>query len=449
MKIIDRRTKSRDRSSENRQRFIRRVKGAIREQLDALINSRNIKDLDADGTQVYVNGSTVEEPSIVYGEMPKVVVTSGNNKYVEGDIIDKHRSGGGGRGNGAGRGHGDLEIDLTKHELLDIFFEDLALPNLRDSDIARIKDVERENTGFQISGSPNRLSLLRSYRHSLMRRKQLSAPYKRYLLELEQLAVAADLEPPTSFDQLPSTISLTSKKAPGKFPASIEKPSSAAELREIVAELINKVRAKLASFPIFEKLDLRYKTSVARTKFSKNATMVMIIDSSGSMGMREKTMARKFFWLLYRFLKLEYEEVNLIFVMHDDEAMIVSEEEFFEQSIGGGTTVSSALVLTKEMLRRELANDKNVYVAQVSDGDNDPGDNETCEELLRDDILPRVNYFAYIQVLRARGSGYGGLWDSYNKVSKVNPKLQAKAVYEDRDIFAVFKELFAANPDKG
>ena len=57
--------------------------------------------------------------------------------------------------------------------------------------------------------------------------------------------------------------------------------------------------------------------------------MFCIMDVSMSMGPQEKTMAKKFFTLLYMFLHKKYETIKLVFIRHHSEAKEVSEEEFF------------------------------------------------------------------------------------------------------------------------
>ena len=76
-------------------------------------------------------------------------------------------------------------------------------------------------------------------------------------------------------------------------------------------------------------------------------------------------------------------------------------------------------------------------------------DNGTCAEILEDDILPQVRYFAYVQVDSYHGAGSSlnallydrGLWKAYNHVSANNSRLQAKRVFEEKDIYPVFREL--------
>ena len=111
--------------------------------------------------------------------------------------------------------------------------------------------------------------------------------------------------------------------------------------------------------------------------------------------------------------------------------------------------------MASDIIKKRLLNKTNIYVAQVSDGDNMETDNGTCYEILEDDILPFVRYFAYVQVDNyhddpADGATIGtilnndrGLWRTYHGISSTNNKLQTKRVFQERDIFPVFVELFS------
>jgi uncharacterized sporulation protein YeaH/YhbH (DUF444 family) len=142
----------------------------------------------------------------------------------------------------------------------------------------------------------------------------------------------------------------------------------------------------------------------------------------------------------------------MIFISHTETAVEMDEDEFFNTRISGGTIVSSALDLAAEIIDERLVGKTNIYVAQVSDGDNTDTDNGTCAEILEDDILPHVRYFAYVQVDNYHESinptltslmHERGLWKSYKHVASNNEKLQVKRVYHEKDIYPVFRELFS------
>ena len=95
----------------------------------------------------------------------------GNKEFVPGDEIKKPRAGdGAGRGKDAadsGEGEDDFEFTMTQDEILDIFFEDLELPNLVRTTLKETPSKTWRRAGITTSGSPNQINLIRTMRNSL------------------------------------------------------------------------------------------------------------------------------------------------------------------------------------------------------------------------------------------------------------------------------------------
>ena len=85
----------------------------------------------------------------------------------------------------------------------------------------------------------------------------------------------------------------------------------------------------------------------------------------------------------------------------------VDRETFFRTRESGGTMISSAYKLCAKMIDDEYAPDQwNIYPFHFSDGDNwSVDDTVLCIEILKNDILPKVNLFSYGQVESPYGSG--------------------------------------------
>lgn len=455
--IIDKRPVKRDRAVENRQRFLKRIKQTIKDQLPYIIQKKSLKDLGSTGGRVTVKKKSLSEPTWRHGKGGEIdTVITGNDRWVVGDMEPKPIGGSGGVGNGreAGRGKSedDFIIELSKDEFLNYFFEDLELPDMIQMELSKLKLPTRENAGFQVDGSPNRLSVVRSYKQSMARRLPIIKTIDTEIANLSQLAVQLQTTDEI-FDQLIKIGDEEIQLSP------VDKTNS-----QYVCELLIKIEKRITyledrkkKLPMFEDVDLRYRCFVKKETPIAHATMIMIMDNSGSMQIREKTIARKFFWLLYSFLNKEYDEVELIFISHTDEAREMSEEEFFNTTESGGTVVSTALDLAAEIIREELVGKTNIYVAQVSDGDNDRTDNGTCSEILEDEILPYTRYYSYIQVdnyhdedavLSPSSLMTSGLWASYDAVCEKFKNMQIKRVAHERDIYPVFRELFKKKDSK-
>jgi len=101
--------------------------------------------------------------------------------------------------------------------------------------------------------------------------------------------------------------------------------------------------------------------------------------------------------------------------------------------------VSSALVLMRDIIRaRYPSGEWNIYGAQASDGDNWHQDSGRCRQLLEENILPKVRYYAYVQVAETEQN----LWDEYVSVAEGHKHFAMRKVLEPSQIYPVFRELF-------
>src|SRR5665213_2903168 len=122
-----------------------------------------------------------------------------------------------------------------------------------------------------------------------------------------------------------------------------------------------------------------------------------------------KDLAKRFYVLLYIFLKRRYKNVEVVFIRHTHLAQEVDEDTFFNSPETGGTVVSTALEEMQRVVAERFSPDNwNIYAAQASDGDNTASDNERTADLLTNAILPACQYYAYLEVGR-RVVTVGGL----------------------------------------
>src|SRR6185437_11387351 len=111
---------------------------------------------------------------------------------------------------------------------------------------------------------------------------------------------------------------------------------------ELTAE-IAALKARLRRIPFIDPIDIRYRRFEAVPKPVAQAVMFCLMDVSGSMSEHMKDLAKRFYMLLYVFLKRRYRHVEIVFIRHTDRAEEVDEETFFHDPASGGTLVSSAL----------------------------------------------------------------------------------------------------------
>ncbi len=153
--------------------------------------------------------------------------------------------------------------------------------------------------------------------------------------------------------------------------------------------------------------DERFRARRSAPKPESSAVIIHMMDVSGSMGREQKDVVRiKAFWI-DTWLRSQYKNIDVVYIVHDAQAKIVDQEAFFHLRESGGTKISSAYELCLRLITEKYRPESwNVYPFHYSDGDNwSARDSDRCIGMLRDEILPRVNQFCYGQVKSAYGSG--------------------------------------------
>ncbi len=414
--IIDRRLAGKNKSIGNRERFLRRHKEQIREAVKRAVDGRSIRDL-AQGEDIHIPKRDISEPVFRHGQGgTRDMVHPGNQDYLRGDRIARPKggggSGGGGQASDSGEGDDDFVFHLTKEEFMQVFFDDLALPNLARTTLAETPEFKTHRAGYSSDGNPSNLHVVRSMRGAIGRRIAIGSESRR---ELHRLEVQLD--------------HLLSHPDPNPYEAEI------APLRLEVETL----RARLKRIPYLDPIDLRYRSRVRVPMPTSKAVMFCLMDVSGSMDEGRKDLAKRFFILLYLFLTRHYEKIDIVFIRHHTQAQEVDEQNFFHSTETGGTVVSSALVLMDEIARaRYPTSEWNIYGAQASDGDNWHHDSGRCREILANRILPLCRYFAYVQVAEEEQN----LWDEYAALSEESPAFAVRKATEASQIYPVFRDLF-------
>jgi hypothetical protein len=413
--IIDRRLNGKNKSAVNRERFLRRFKGQIKEAVAKAMKGRSITDLDS-GEKVSIPVKDISEPTFHHGQGGVWdYIHPGNEEFIKGDKLNRPQggAGGGGRGKASNEGEGedDFVFELSREEFMDMFFEDLALPNLVKNQLTGVEEWKTVRAGFTADGTPANINIVRSLRGALARRVALAAPTLQELAEEED-----DLDTLLESDE-----------------------DNVIEVRE-KRRNIHMLRERIGLIPFIDPFDLRYNNRVKELKPTSQAVMFCIMDVSGSMDEAKKDMAKRFFILLYLFLERNYEKIEVVFIRHHTSAVEVSEHDFFHSRESGGTVVSSALTLMKEIAtKRYPVSEWNIYAAQASDGDNWDSDSVNCARILGEDLLPLCRYFAYIEITEGEPQN---LWYEYLKVQDIHRHFAMQRIHSAADIYPVFRELF-------
>jgi hypothetical protein len=424
MNIVDRRLNPKGKSLGNRQRFLTRARAEVKGAVPEATRRRKVGDLEG-SEKISIPTKGIAEPSFRYsrGTGKREIIVPGNREFITGDKIPRPPSGegGGGRGEASPDGEGEdaFEFVLSKDEFLDLFFDDLELPDLVGKQLKDASTMKLTRAGYTVSGSPSNLNVGRTMRNSMARRISLSRPRRADVEALERDLAESE-----------------------------EAGDEAAQARAKLA--LDQALRRIKLIPYVDPVDVRYNRFEKIPKPNTQAVMFCLMDVSGSMSERMKDLAKRFFMLLHVFLGRRYRQVDVVFVRHTSVAKEVDEETFFYSTETGGTVVSTAL---EEMIRivreRYPLEAWNIYAAQASDGDNIDSDSGRCIQLLKEQILPITQYFAYVEVGAGSAGLYGSarpesvLWTSYREVASGHQNFAIMRVDDPAQIFPVFHELFA------
>lgn len=414
--LIDRRLNDRGKNAVNRERFLRRYKTHVQEAVKKMVGERKLSDLEQGG-EVRVPRKDISEPSFHYGRSgDREHVLPGNREYVAGDRIQRPDGGSGGGGDSSAGGEGENQDDfvfqLSREEFMQIFFDDLELPRLARTELGPSHAFKSIRSGFAKTGIPANLAVVRTMTQALARRIALSGALAREALGLqEEFATATAV--------------------------------GHAELAARILASLDRLERRQGAIPFLDDPDMRYRNRVLRPEPIAKAVMFCLMDVSASMDETKKDLAKRFFSLLYLFLTRKYQQVELVFIRHTDDAEEVDEDTFFHDPRSGGTVVYSALELADEIRSTRFASGWNVYAAQASDGDAFGADPARSARFLRERLLPPLRYYTYLELVPdASESRPSTLWAEYERLAEEDGTFAMRRCASREQIYPVFRELF-------
>lgn len=406
--IVDNRRK--DFAADNRAKYMAREQYSLRQAVRNKLKDAKIKDISKgkDIDLVVESSKSTKEIDIGYqsNRGKREQVGTGNDQYTVGQVFDMDDDDGGRPEASDGEdSEANYNFKVTAQEFMDLFFDDLALPFQVKKMLLETESENFKRAGYVVDGSPSRLSIVRTYRNSIGR---TTAERQDYLDQLEEE----------------------------------EDEDKKIELEE-----------KIKNIPLFREVDLRYVNWVAEPVVKFKSVMFCVMDVSGSMEEDQRMLAKKFFLLLYVFLSKCYTSVEIVFIRHTTHAEETDEQTFFYEDMSGGTILSPTMEKIDEIIKERYVNQNyNIYVAQASDGDNWGNDNDKFYELLRNTVLPQLQYYVYIETPNPHYASsevqygtpfYKGLVEKFVKVkSAAEAKVSAKIVVRQGDIWKAFYSLF-------
>lgn len=414
--FIDRRLNGKNKSTVNRQRFIRRYKGQIKRSVTDAIGKRSVTDIDS-GEDISIPSRDINEPFFHHGQGGRRDrVHPGNDQFVQGDQI-RRPMGGQGEGSGEGdasadgEGQDEFVFSISKDEYLDLLFEDLELPNLKNTVLDKIVEYKTARAGFCAEGIPSNIDIVRSLKGSLARRIAMTGDKRKQVKLIEEQLQALE-------NEADADVALIH------------------QLRNELEEL----KARIKKVPFIDTFDLRYRNYEKRPVPTTKAVMFCLMDVSGSMDQATKEIAKRFYILLYLFLTRTYKNIEVVYIRHHTQAKEVDEQEFFYSQETGGTIVSSALHLMDDIVKKRYNPAQwNIYAAQASDGDNWADDSPKCTKLMAEKILPIVRYYSYIEITKR---SHQSLWREYERLASSQDNFALQHIRGAEDIYPMFRELF-------
>lgn len=376
-----------DRSIEDRRRHRQLVEKSIKDNISDILSDESITG-ESGNKKFKIPIKGIKEYQFVYGKNSKGV-GSGTGDEQRGQKVGSSESEGKGKGDKAGNGEGDevYETEITLEELLDYIMEDLELPYIQRKKYSEIiTQSSNRRRGYQRHGINPRLAKKRSVMSRIARKQGLKK------LLREQGVQAEDTRVP------------------------------------------------------FRQEDLKYYRIKPKVKKESNAAIIFIMDISASMDNTKKFLARSFFFILSRFIKKKYNNVQAAFVSHTTTAWEVNEFEFFHRTESGGTYMSSGLNKAIDIISERFPVDQwNLYTFYASDGDNWGEDNERTLKAAKE-VCNVCNMMAYIELLP---SLYGG--SMYGRMTK---EIKAKnfapvVIREKKELWNALKVILGKELKEG
>ncbi|MEM7740207.1 MAG: DUF444 family protein, partial [Pseudomonadota bacterium] len=188
--FIDRRLNPKGKSLGNRQRFLRRARSQIKDAVTKSLRDRSVKELEQSG-KISIPSKSTQEPRFRLDPASgqRQHVHPGNKEFTTGDRLRKPPQGGGRGGKDAsddGDGEDNFSFTLTQEEFLDIFFEDLELPNLVKTSLKEMTANKWRRAGVTVAGAPTNLNLIRTMKNAHGRRLALKRPSTAEVNELKE-----------------------------------------------------------------------------------------------------------------------------------------------------------------------------------------------------------------------------------------------------------------------
>jgi len=407
MPIIDSRDETLDTTAKDVKRHHEKVKKAIKEKLREIISNEDIITQDAKGKKIRVPVKSIDIPDLRRGKRKK-----GKDGDGDGDGEGKGGKAGIGQGPGGkgkeigrrpaeGEGEGEggkkagnqpgedmIEAEFTVEEIIEMMLEDLGLPFLTKKSLATIE----VSLGYKIAGSEKVGPMVLLKKRPTA--KNAIKTFWAFLSVLEEQYKVAGRSQLDCYAALKETGGVLYEAM-----KLLENPDFKHDYK------------KVEPFLIVGNDDLRF-FGVQNEKTSEtNAVIFAILDVSGSMGLDKKYISRAILFWMVQFLRMQYTNVEIRFIVHHTNARFVEEKDFFRTSESGGTIGHTAFKLANDMIQEKYPPSIwNVYAFYFSDGE-DFEPEQTAEEM-RKMIESGINMLGFVNIKDEEEPSWRNIWSS-------------------------------------
>lgn len=363
-----------------------------RKKVDESIR-KNVKDVIAEediitkkrGRKVKVPIKGLKDWKFVHGPSGNTdVVGAGSGDGKPGDIVKRIKKKGKGNQPGQGKEAGDqpgedyIETEVDIDYLIEIMFEDLGLPFIKE----KTKASQLVPKGWKFEAIVKKGIIPR-----LHKKKTMAEAIKRTMSFIGEIVRETECNEDDAKRAL------------------VQGDGDINDAIEVVQR--DKVDQSIDPEAIFiEDDDLRFRQIEEDVELHSNAVVLAMMDVSGSMTIQKKYLARSMLFWMTEFLRKVYDNVEIRFITHTTDAKLVDEHTFFHSGESGGTMCYSAFELGNHLIDTEYPTSEwNVYPVYISDGE-DWNANRTMKEMDHM-LLKEVNMLAYTQIEIDDGFGFG------------------------------------------
>lgn len=354
-----------DRGKKDAERHQKKIDDAIRKNVKDVISEESIITKKR-GRKVRIPVKGLKDYRFVYGGKSDGGIGQGDGE--DGDVIARREKKGDNNKPGDTPGDDVMETEVDIDYLINIMFQDLGLPWIDEK--TKIQKLVPSGWKFESivkKGIIPRIHKKRTYIETLKR----------------TAAFIGEISRETGYTESDAEIALSMAKG---------------EINEAIS-IIKENRLDRTHEPsvIIEDDDLRYKQIENATVPHSNAVVIAAMDTSGSMTLDKKYLARSMLFWLVEFLKKTYDNVDIKFVQHTTEAHVVDEDTFFHKMESGGTYCWTAMEKASYLIETEYPIDEwNTYVVYIGDGED--FDSAKTVRYLETLIDMKINMFAYCEI---------------------------------------------------